>query len=381
MRADPPGSAAPARAAGGLGEPAAALPVVLTAAAFYAAFTLTALALHGWNPLWFVWIGERYAFGDPRGHTGYDGQFVYYLARDGWAGLRHLDNPPYRLQRILYPALARALSGGNPTALPWVMVALNFLAILTTTLLITRWLLAGGLSRWWGLAYPLFVGTLMSYSRDLTEPIAYALALAGVLAWLGERRTAALGLLALATLARESTVLFVVGLAIAELAGRRWWQVALLAAACAPMLAWQLYLAAQLGALPVTRSAPLSLLPARGVFTALSAEPGRVSSFLFLGVPVLALTPVAVAAVWRAPRDPLAWFVALHWAFVLIFPAAVQQHLLDASRSAAGLLLALLLAFPRSTRSLRLAVAACATVPTVIWLAPMLWWAPWTAKM
>src|SRR5215813_11138140 len=148
-----------------------ALPVLLTAAGLGTAFTLTALALHEWNPLWFVWIGERWANLDPQGRSGYDGQFIYFLARDGWAALPHLDSPSYRLQRILYPALARLLSGANTTALPWVMVALNFAAILAITLLITRWLVTHGLSRWWGLTYPLFVGTLMSYARDLTEPI------------------------------------------------------------------------------------------------------------------------------------------------------------------------------------------------------------------
>src|SRR5262249_53765037 len=159
---------------------------------------------HGWNPLWFVWIGERYAAGDPHGKTGYDGQFIYYLARDGWAGLPHLDNPPYRLQRVLYPLLTRALTGGDATAIPWVMVGINAAAILATTWLLTRWLTAQGLSRWWGVVYPLYVGTFFAYSRDLTEPLACALALAGVLAWFGERWAVALVLLALAALTRET---------------------------------------------------------------------------------------------------------------------------------------------------------------------------------
>ena len=355
--------------------------MVCAAAAFYAAFTLTALALHEWNPLWFVWIGERYAYGDPNGHRGYDGQFIYYLARDGWAALPHLDNPPYRLQRILYPALARMLSGANTTALPWVMVALNFAAILAITLLITRWLVTHGLSRWWGLTYPLFVGTLMSYARDLTEPISCALALGGVLAWFGERRLAAVLLLALAMLARETAALFAVGVAIAELVGRRWAHAAALAAACIPMVAWQLYVAAQLGTLPVTRAASLSIVPGLTMFAALSTEPGRVSSLLFLGLPVLALTPVALVTVARAPRDPIAWLVVLHCVLVLIFPAGTHRHVLDATRTAAGLLIALLLGFPRWSPTVRIAVAAYAIFPTILWLPPMLWWAPWTAKM
>jgi hypothetical protein len=360
---------------------AAALPVVLGAAAFYAAFTLVGLAAHGWNPLWFVWIGERYAYGDPHGHTGFDGQFVYYLARDGWAALPHLDNPPYRLQRILYPILARTLSGGDAAALPWVMVAINGAAILAATLLITRWLIAHGQSRWWGLVYPLYVGTLMSYSRDLTEPLAYAFAAGGAVAWFGERRLLAVACFALAGLARETTALFPLALALAELMRRRWSAAATLAAACTPMLAWQLYIAAQLGALPVTRSAPFSALPGTAMFARLSLDPGRLSSLLFVALPVLALTPSAVRAVGRARRDPIAWLVAVHCAFVILFPAAVHAHILDATRGAAGLLVALLLGWPRLAPAVRAAVALCAVLPTAIWLAPMLWWAPWTAKM
>ncbi len=356
-------------------------PVVLAAATFYAAFTLAALALHGWNPLWFVWIGERYANGDPHGHTGYDGQFIYYLARDGWAALPHLDNPPYRLQRILFPALCRLLSDGNAAAIAWLMVGINATAILTTTSLATGWLIRQGLSRWYGLVYPLFVGTFMSYSRDLTEPLAYGLAFAGALCWLGERRAAGVALLALAALARETTVLYAVGLGLAELARARWSRLAALAVVFVPLLAWQLYLRAQLGALPVASVPGLTHRPGSGILAALSLEPGRVSSLLFVGLPTLALTPLALRWVVRAPREPIGWLVAVHCIFGLQIPAGTYLHVLGASRNSIGLVLALLLALPRCAAPLRAAVAGWTIAPTAIWLAPVLWWAPWTAKL
>lgn len=356
-------------------------PVVLTAAAFYAAFTLAALALHGWNPLWFVWIGERFANGDPNGHTGYDGQFIYYLARDGWAALPHLDNPPYRLQRILFPALCRLLSGGSPAAVAWLMVGINATAIIATTALATAWLVRQGLSRWYGLIYPLFVGTFMSYSRDLTEPLAYGLAFAGALCWLDERRATGIVLLALAALARETTVLYAVGLGIAELTRRRWLRLLALALAVVPLLAWQLYLRTVIGTLPVASVQGVSRLPGVGIFALLSLEPGRVSSLLFVGLPTLALIPLALRWVWRAPRDPIGWLVALHCLFALQFPPGTYLHVLGSSRSSIGLLLALILALPRCAPRLRAAVAGWTVAPTAIWLAPVLWWAPWTAKL
>jgi hypothetical protein len=355
-----------------------AAPVVLAAAAFYAAFTFTGLALHGWNPLWFVWIGERWANLDPQGHRGYDGQFVYYVARDGWAALPHIDNAPYRLQRILYAMLARLLSGGDAALLPWVMVAINAAAILVTTWLITAWLAARGVWTWYGLAYPLFVGTLMSYSRDLTEPLAYALALAGVVCWLGARRSAAVVLLAAAPLARETTVLFIACLAAVELLERRWRRVAVLALTLAPMLTWQVYVRTALGTLPVSNGLRLVRWPS--TFAALNFSAGRLSAFLFVGLPTLALVPLALRWVARAPRDPIAWLVAVHSVFALFVSPNSQQQVLVVGRHTTALLLCLLLALPRCERWLRVAVVACAVLPTLLWLPPVLWWAPWTAR-
>ena len=360
---------------------ASALPVVATAAAAYAAFTLIALALHEWNPLWFVWIGERWSNLDPTGRSGYDGQFVYYIARDGWEAVPHLDNAPYRLQRILYPVLARLLSGGAAGALPWVMVAINAAAILATTLVITRWLISQGVPRWWGLVYPFYVGNLMSYSRDLTEPLACALAATAVVAWLADRRGGAIALLACAALARETTTVFVAALCIAELSRGHWWRIAALLASLLPMLVWQLYLHSVFGVAPATNVNRMSILPATATFNLLSLEPGRVSALLFIGLPVLALSPLVLRWIVTAPRDPIAWVVLLNWLFAVLLPPRSHLHVLLAARLLAGLVLSLVFAFPRCSPAVRTTIAAFAVVPTLVWLPVVLWWAPWTAKV
>jgi len=58
--------------------------------------------------------------GDPRRGTGYDGQFVYFMARDlnPQRVQAHLDVPPYRYQRILLPLLAHLPAGNVPARLP-----------------------------------------------------------------------------------------------------------------------------------------------------------------------------------------------------------------------------------------------------------------------
>lgn len=157
--------------------------VTLLVAAFYIAFTLVALALHGWDPMWFVWIGERYAELDPAGRTGYDGQFVYYIARYGTDALAHLDSPVYRLQRILYPAIVRLASFGATSFVPWVLVIINLAAIVISTYLLAVWLDDQSLSPWYALMASMYVGMFLAYTRDLTEPLALCLAASGARLW------------------------------------------------------------------------------------------------------------------------------------------------------------------------------------------------------
>jgi hypothetical protein len=354
--------------------------VALVAAAFYGAFTFAALAWHGWNPLWFVWIGERYATGDPAGRTGYDGQFVYYIARDGWAALPHVDAPVYRFGRILYPLSVRLLSAGDAACIPWAMVAINAAAIVATTALLTRWLTARGVPRWYGLVHPLFVGTMMAYSRDLTEPLAYGLAAAGLIAWLGARHVAAVMLFVLAGLTREVTLLFPAAIAIAELLAGRVASAITAASAVVPESCWLLYLVVGRG-LPGAWAGPSHVTLGASFLGNVSLEVGRVSSLLFVGLPLLALMPAALRRVYRVPRDPVSWVLALNVALGVALPGGVHNHIFAASRTLTGVLLALIFLFPEATSRARALVAAVAVVPTLIWLGPVLSWAPWTAKV
>jgi hypothetical protein len=351
---------------------------VLAAALAYAAFSALGLALHGGSPLWFVWIGERWSDGVAGGRTGYDGQFAYYLARDGWAALPHLDAPAYRMSRILYPLLAAALSLGRATLLPWAMVGINFAAVVGGTAVLARRLAAGGTSPWWALTYAGCAGLVFAYSRDCTEPLAYALALGGTAAWLDGGRRAAWLLLALAPLARETAVLFAAALAAAALCRRRWRAVAALAATALPMLLWQTYLALRVPA-PTTGVFRLLGLPLAGAFPVADLDPGRLAALFLLALPLAALLPGALAWIWREPAAPYGWLIAGSALLVLIAPADSFLHVLGLGRVAVAVVAALVLAFPLLSREMRLAVTAFAVAPTLIWLPAMLWWAPWTA--
>jgi hypothetical protein len=320
-----------------------------------------------------VWIGERWSDGVIGGRTGYDGQFAYYLARDGWAALPHLDAPAYRMSRILYPLLAAALSGGRVALLPWAMLAINYAAVVSGTAVLARWLAARATSPWWALAYAACAGLVFAYSRDCTEPLAFALAGAGTVAWLDGRRGIGWAALALAPLARESTVLFAAALACAAVARRRWREVGALAVSAVPMVLWQAYLTAHVPA-PATSILARLELPLAGAFPVADLDPGRLAALFLLGLPLAALLPGAVAWILREPGAVFGWLLTFSTLLVLIAPAESYLHVLGLGRVAVGVVMAMLLAFPALSREMRIAVTAFAVAPTAIWLAPMLWW-------
>ena len=126
------------------------------------------------DPLALARLGTRFSQGDPEGTTGYDGQYVYYIARDlnPETVAERIDVPAYRYQRILLPLLARLLSFGNLDAIPWVLATLGlfsqFAGTWTFAILLRRW----GINPWYALVYGLWVGLVLAVRLDLSEPLA-----------------------------------------------------------------------------------------------------------------------------------------------------------------------------------------------------------------
>ncbi len=146
----------------------------------------------------------------PQGWSGYDGQFVYAMARDlnpeRVAPL--LDVPAYRYQRVLLPLLARVLSRGQPLGILLAVWALNGLAHALGTALWARWLAREGHHPLWALLYGLWPGLLLAWRLGLPDPLAYGLALSGWLLALQGRAWAAWGSLLASVMAKEVTLLF-----------------------------------------------------------------------------------------------------------------------------------------------------------------------------
>jgi hypothetical protein len=191
---------------------------------------------------------------------GYDGQFFYLQATDPLLlkdstvnGFRRA-NEAFRMQRMAYPLLAFVFAGGQVDAIPWSMVTVNLLAVLAVTVGFALYARRRGWSGWWAVGVGLLTGFLSATMRDLSDPVAVASALAGLIAWQERRRFTAAGLLTVAVLAREPMVLAVAAIALEALIV--WWRTRRPTLAEAwpaiviPVLvfvAWQVYIDARYG--------------------------------------------------------------------------------------------------------------------------------------
>jgi hypothetical protein len=196
------------------------------------------------------------------GAHGYDGQFVYRLAIDPFTRVvtAHgitLDIPGYRQQRIMTALLAHLAAD-----LPGVGVAVALLVVNVTALAVAIWFgtaLAADLERnpAWGLVLAIPACMPISLGRDLTEPVAWAGALGGIyLLRRGRFGWAALAL-TVGVLARETTLVIIVGLllgAVWDMARQRpgaTWRASWLLVPIAAEAGWQIWLRHVWAALPV----------------------------------------------------------------------------------------------------------------------------------
>ncbi len=207
--------------------PRAILPILLSPAVLVfviAALIVAGVTLHaGGDPLVLARLGTRFSQGDPSGTEGYDGQFVYYIAihPDPALVAPFLDVPAYRYQRILLPVLAHLLSFGNPSAVPWVLVIIEILALAAGTWIVGALLSGWGASRWYALVYGLYAGYLLAVLVDLPEPLAYGLVAGGIAALESRHNVLGWFLLGLSVFAKEVTILFVGAAIFAYLAQKR----------------------------------------------------------------------------------------------------------------------------------------------------------------
>lgn len=264
---------------------------------------------------------------------GYDGLAFYRLALDPFTTAAidygiELDNPPYRQQRIGYPLIVNILSFGKARAVPLLLVAVNFFALIAIAWCGGRLAQTFGFHALWGLTFALHPGFLMSLSRDTSEIVACAFALAGLLALRLERPLLASLLLSYAVLTRETTLVIVVALFLGFLWRRRgpWLPFILPSLVYA---AWQLYLGYRWGAIPLRAGAPGVAAPFAEYlefFAAALSRRTHIQRIHWAECALLAfITILAVIAALRRQGAPLEWRLAWlgHLALAATLPAVM----------------------------------------------------------
>lgn len=315
-------------------------------------YVIMTLAWHQWDPMSFVIVGGAFDPGVANDSLGYDGQFAYQIARDPLEGWRYVDAPAYRYQRVLYPLMARVLSLGLPVLLPWVLILINLVALPVGTALTEAVLVEHRISRWYALAYGLYVGLFMPVRLDLTEPLAYLLVQAGVLAFFRHRRHISGVAFALVALTREVTILFPMAYVLHMWSQRRWrrglgWG----ALVAAPFVLWQIVLRLWLGEWGIGSGGALSTsfqwIPFRGWWTMASFDL-RAFALMSLFVVPLALAPALLSLIAALRRlacgqsSPATWALLTNAAIFPFLPTSNVLDPLGLSRITAGLVVAVL---------------------------------------
>jgi hypothetical protein len=314
----------------------------------------------------------------PVRRDGYDGQFFYFIALDPTGAAPYLGSPSYRYSRIGYPLVARAAALGNREHVRGALVAVNGLAIAVATffagLIFVRW----RMSAWWSVLIATYPGLmLVAFTRDTSEPLAYALALAGL--WLLVRAEPVSNLVALASglvfaaaaLTRETTLLMALPAAIAIARRHRTPALILATTAALPYLAWKTFLTLHFGS-SGTGGIVTSLLPLNGV---LSVRPWNADEWLVVlsvMLPVLVWIVLVTRSVVER-RNPLVSLTVLANCGLLLFLSpAVFDGYGSTGRVATGAATASIIGFPtlRATWGRTVAFSALA-----------LWTLPWSLLM
>jgi hypothetical protein len=282
--------------------------------------------VHG--PSGFVVAGSRFVTGGPRIESvdGYDGQFVYRLAIDPLTrrvtdhGIT-LDNPGYRQQRIATAALAHVIAWLPGVGIALALILVNALAVAVAMWMGTRLASDAGRHPGWGLVLAAPACLPISVGRDLPEPLAWAALLTGLFLVRQGRWPWAATAFTVAVLARETSLVVVVGFAVAGLI-RRQRQALWLLVPLAVEAAWQGWLTHVWSVVPIRQGDSNTSVPFAGALSSLFAGPTSAGStpalrWVFAIERVATLTLI-VAAAWLILRrrtrislgETLAWLLA-----------------------------------------------------------------------
>jgi hypothetical protein len=285
-----------------------------------------------------------------RNNGGYDGLYYAQIALDPSLRDRQLpgaiDNFAYRARRILPPALAWVLGLGQAAWIIRIYPLLNVVAWFALALLLWRLLAVDTMRGWLAWAGVMFsAGALVSVRLALTDLVALAILAGALFAAERERRKTALGALAAAALARETSLLGLAGLV--KRPWISWKNFVRTVIAVAPLAAWLAYLRWRVG--PSDQGWDNLTVPGAGFvekWQAAMAATQTLGDKLLAWTTVLAtlgLTVQAVFIVTRPRLDDRWWRIGAAYVGLMMFLGTAVWE--DYPGAAMRVLLPLTLAF------------------------------------
>jgi len=318
-----------------------------------------------WNPTTTIKFGEElpeqvaYAeglFGEVvvSAHAGHDGKFFFSQAMDPFylspeTHAKFLDRPTYRAQRMLYPTIAGLGGLLGPTAVAWGLIVVNVMAMGVGTAITAKLAEALGLSPWFGLAFLLNPGMIVSQNIDSADIVATAALMAAVLYAVRDRPLASSLALTASALSRETMILAAIGLCIYWIRVRSKFPPVLLAPFGA-VAAWWIYVHWRLAG-GLSQDTEALGLPFQGFLEAFRGwleTPDSLPDALIGFVLLFASIAIAVRAV-RTPTA-LGWAVTGFAGLALIISEPVWARYFDSARALAPVLTAYVLLVPLGRR-------------------------------
>jgi hypothetical protein len=272
---------------------------------------LITIVNNGGDPLTLAHIGTRFTQVDPNGTEGYDGQFVYFIAKnpDPLKVMIKLDVPAYRYQRILLPLLVRGLSMGNDDLIPWIIPMIGILSLTLGTWAVAYLFIEWSMNPWYALVFGLWAGFMLALVTDLPEPLAYGLVACGILAIENDHLSLGACFLGLSVFAKEVTLLFVLAAIVVYLNGHRWQETIILGLlAVLPFVIFQMWLWSVFGQPGIgsggAMATPFEWFPFMGLFRIGSQSPVYLLGMLIVFGPTV-LLPV-IWGIWISVKSWLA---------------------------------------------------------------------------
>lgn len=176
---------------------------------------------------------------------GYDGQYFLSIALDpllqNKGTIAALDNPVYRYRRILYPLVGHVFGFGNPIVIPWVMVAINCIAIVLLVFFVSSIFQVYHLHSWQGLLTLAIPGIWLSLTFATADILSSLFLVAAIYYYRTDKPIFTSISLCLACLTRETLLLAWVAMAIVSIIERKWRIFKCLFWALIPFTLWNAY--------------------------------------------------------------------------------------------------------------------------------------------